>query len=117
MALSRKPLSACPIERTICVVGGRWKAMALFLLLDGPLRYGQLRRKLSECAERVLVTQLRQLEADGVIERVALGGTPPQVQYRLTPLGESLRPVFSALHEWGRQHCGSDILLTGASDA
>lgn len=97
-------MSDCPIERAISVVDGRWKAMVLHRLFDGPHRYGRIRRALAGCAERTLVTQLCELEADGVIDRIALGGNPPMVEYRLTELGRSLKPVFDAPFTWGTAH-------------
>lgn len=104
MAVPRTPPPACPIERAVSVVGGRWKTMIVYRLLPGPLRYGRLRRHLAGCAERVFVRQVRELEADGVVERVALGGNPPQVEYRLTALGRELHAMFAAMERWGTLH-------------
>jgi DNA-binding HxlR family transcriptional regulator len=101
MAITRRIPTTCPIERAVHVVGGRWKSMILYGLLDGPARYSVLRQSLSGCAERVLVRQLRELEADGVIERRLLDTHGKQVEYRLTALGEALHEMFDGMRRWG----------------
>lgn len=104
MAIPRKQLSQCPIERCVSVLGGRWKTMILYQLVQQPRGFGELRRLLVDCPERVLTRQLRELERDCVIERRSLGGKPPKVEYALSPLGQGLRPVFDALWGWGESH-------------
>ena len=105
MANSRKEVLDCPVESALAVLGGRWKAQILWnLLYEGPLRYGQLKRAVPGVAETVLIRQLRELESDGVIERHELKGVPPAVEYALTPLGESLRPVMEAMLDWSVRH-------------
>lgn len=78
--------------------------MIVYHLLPGPLSYGHLRRRMGSCSERVFVRQVRELESDGVVERVALGGNPPRVDYRLTPVGLELHAMFAAMKEWGELH-------------
>ena len=105
MANSRKEVSDCPVETARAVIGGRWKAQILWnLLYAGPLRYGRRKRSVPGVAEKVLIRQLRELEADGVIERRAFDSVPPAVEYALTPLGESLRPVVESMLAWSLQH-------------
>lgn len=104
MTTLRRAPTHCPIERAVHVVGGRWKTMIVFHLLEGPARYAGLRRRLPDCAERVFVRQLRELEADGVVTRRVLRGRPPHVEYQLSPLGEGLGELFAALRVWGTRH-------------
>lgn len=101
MVITRRIATTCPIERAVHVVGGRWKSMILYALLDEPARYAVLRQRLSQCAERVLVRQLRELEADGVIERQFLDARGKQVEYRLTALGQQLHDMFDGMRRWG----------------
>ncbi|QJR37610.1 winged helix-turn-helix transcriptional regulator [Gemmatimonas groenlandica] len=101
MGITRRSTTNCPIERAVHVVGGRWKSMILYGLLDGPARYSVLRQRMAGCAERVLVRQLRELEADGVIERRLLDASGNHVEYRLTALGEALHDMFDGMRRWG----------------
>ncbi|GAA1233299.1 helix-turn-helix domain-containing protein [Kitasatospora nipponensis] len=93
----------CPVELTLEVIGGKWATLVLAHLKEGVHRYGALRRRMPGVSEKVLVQRLRALEARGLIERRSDGGTPPGVEYRLTPEGHSLVPVLQALYDWGQQ--------------
>lgn len=93
----------CPVETTVRVIGGKWKPLILFHLLQGEQRFGELTRALPGIAGRTLTKQLRELEADGVIAREEISAKPLRVDYTLTPLGHSLRPVLFAMHDWGQQ--------------
>jgi DNA-binding HxlR family transcriptional regulator len=95
----------CPVEQTLDVVGGRWKAILLFHLLTNPsLRFGELRRKIPAATQRMLTLQLRELERDGCIERKVYSGVPARVEYSLTGFGRTLHPVVAALCNWGMEH-------------
>ena len=96
----------CPTEVTLDVIAGRWKVMVIFWLLQGKRRFNQLQRDLSGITHRTLAKQLKEMEADGLVEREDFGEIPPRVEYRLTPLGRSLEPVLAAMHEWALQHGG-----------
>jgi len=98
----RHALSVCPVEVTVSVVGGGWKLTIVQLLLDRTLRYGQLRKEIGHITDRVLSRQLRELEADGLVDRVVYAEVPPRVEYSLTPLGASLREPIAAIEAWGR---------------
>lgn len=100
MASKNKKVS-CPVETTLRIVGGRWKVLVLHELLDGVHRFNELDRKLTGISNRTLTRQLRELEADGVIHRKVYREVPPRVEYRLTPLGKTLKPILLAMHEWG----------------
>lgn len=94
----------CPVETTIRVVGGRWKAALLHNLRDGPKHFGALRRALPEATQRMTTLHLRELERDGLIRRTVLPGPVTRVEYAVTPHGQSLIPVLEALAAWGRTH-------------
>jgi DNA-binding HxlR family transcriptional regulator len=89
----------CPTEVTLDVISGRWKVMVIFWLLQDKRRFNQLQRDLSGITHRTLAKQLREMEADGLVEREDFGEIPPRVEYRLTTLGRSLEPVLAAMHE------------------
>lgn len=91
----------CPVEATLAVVGGRWKGVILFHLLDGTKRFNELRRLLPAVTQRVLTLALRELEADGVLERTVYPEVPPRVEYALTELGRSLGPLLLDMRAWG----------------
>lgn len=94
----------CPIEAALDIVGGRWKGVLLYHLLDGPKRNSELRRRVRGVTPRVLTQQLRELEAAGVISRTVSPDIPPQVEYALTPFGRDLRPVLLHLRDWGETY-------------
>jgi DNA-binding HxlR family transcriptional regulator len=91
----------CPVEASLAVIGGRWKGVILFHLLDGTKRFNELRRHLPDVTQRVLTLQLRELEEDGVVRREVFPEVPPRVEYSLTELGQSLGPLLHAIREWG----------------
>ncbi|MDB6078018.1 MAG: transcriptional regulator [Akkermansiaceae bacterium] len=91
----------CPIMQTLEVIGGKWKPIVLHYLEEGPRRSGELGRLIPQASGKMLTQQLRELERDGVIERKVYQQVPPKVEYLLTPLGESLRPVMAAMCAWG----------------
>ena len=86
------------------LIGGKWKAVILFYLLDGTLRFGELRRKIPGITQRMLTLQLRELEADGLVERTVYPVVPPHVEYALSPFGETLEPVLRTMREWGTRY-------------
>ncbi|WP_081687425.1 winged helix-turn-helix transcriptional regulator [Glycomyces tenuis] len=88
----------------IDVVGGKWKMHLMWVLGEGPHRFGQIRRMLDGVSEKVLAENLRQLEAAGVVHRELYAEVPPRVEYSLTPLGESLNEALAPLGEWGDKH-------------
>lgn len=94
----------CPVDATLDVIGGRWKGVLLYLLLDGPRRFGELRRLLPEVTQRMLTLQLRELEADGVVRREVYPEVPPKVEYSLTDFGHSLEPILLQMRSWGEQY-------------
>jgi len=93
----------CPVEATLELIGGKWKGLALFHLLDGPCRFNELKRSLANVTQRMLVRQLRELERDGLVTRTIYAEVPPRVDYRLTAKGESLRALILAMKDWGER--------------
>lgn len=96
----------CPVESTLRVIEGRWKVLILYYLLPGTKRFNELHRLLKDVSHRTLTRQLRELERDGIVERKVHAQIPPRVDYSLTKLGESIRPVLKALHDWGQSFPG-----------
>ncbi|HVJ18819.1 MAG TPA: helix-turn-helix domain-containing protein [Polyangiaceae bacterium] len=103
---------SCSLEVIVAVLGGKWKPGILFNLMNGPLGFAELRRKLG-VSEKVLAQQLRHLEAHGVINRSASGRAPLRVTYALTPYGRTLRPILLRMGDWGERHLAR---LQGPSD-
>ena len=94
----------CGLEAALVVVGGKWKPLILFHLGPGKRRFGELRRLVSGVSEKMLIQQLREMQADGIIERVDFKEIPPKVEYSVTPLGRTLAKALLPLCEWGSAH-------------
>lgn len=95
----------CPVEATLDLVGGKWKGVILYhLVKDGTLRFNELMRRLNGATQRIVTKQLRELEHCELITRTVYAQVPPRVDYRLSPKGESLKPVIRALEVWGENH-------------
>ena len=91
----------CPVTTTVAVIGGKWKAVAIYHLLGGPRRFSELQRRMPGVTQRMLTLQLRELEADGLVHREVYPQVPPRVEYSLTPLGLTLEPIVRAMLAWG----------------
>jgi DNA-binding HxlR family transcriptional regulator len=100
----REQRSNCPVEAALAVIGGRWKGVVLSHLLKDKQRFGQLRRLLPNCTQRMLTLQLRELEQDGLVKRTVFAEVPPRVEYELTAFGRSLEPILVGLHAWGERY-------------
>lgn len=99
-----KYLPTLPAERALRVISGRWKPVILYHLLSGPLRLSELNRLMPAISQKVLIQQLREMEAHRIVRRTVFAQVPPRVDYAATELGESLAPVLAALCDWGRRH-------------
>jgi DNA-binding HxlR family transcriptional regulator len=95
---------SCLVETTLAVIGGRWKVLILQQLLGGVRRFNELHRTLAGITHKTLTQQLREMEADGIVSRKVYPQIPPKVEYALTPLGKTLRPVLTAMHNWAERH-------------
>ncbi|HEU4401195.1 MAG TPA: helix-turn-helix domain-containing protein [Candidatus Polarisedimenticolia bacterium] len=97
----KRPDPECPAETTLSVIGGRWKVPILWTLFQGTRRFSELFRALPRITQKMLTQQLREMERDGIVHRAVYAQVPPRVEYSLTPLGRSLRPVVEAMCAWG----------------
>lgn len=96
-----KKYGGCPVSSTLKVFGGKWKPIILYFISVDVNRFGQLQRMIPECSKRMMTKQLRELEKDELINRKVFAEVPPKVIYSLTEKGESLRPIFRELSNWG----------------
>ncbi|MGY3616013.1 helix-turn-helix domain-containing protein [Bradyrhizobium sp. Leo170] len=94
----------CAVEATLDLIDGKWKGVILFHLLSGTQRFGELRRRMPGITQRMLTKQLRALEEDKLIIRKVYAEVPPRVEYTVSEIGESLRPVIEILKQWGETH-------------
>lgn len=94
----------CPVEATADIIGGKWKAVILYYLSQGPKRFNELRRLLPEVTQRMLTLQLRELEQDSIVHREIYKEVPPKVEYSLTEFGTSLGPIIVQMLDWGEQY-------------
>ena len=101
---TKKELPACPVETTLTMISDKWKVLILRDLLTGTKRFGELKKSLTGVSQKVLTSQLREMEENGLVERKAYPEVPPRVEYSLTPLGRSLKPIMDAMRVWGEQY-------------
>lgn len=94
----------CGLDAALYVLGGKWKPLILFHLAHGTRRYGELRRAVGGVSDKVLIQQLKELQADGIVDRFDYGEIPPKVEYSLTALGRTLGKALAPLCEWGTTH-------------
>lgn len=99
----------CAVEATLSLIDGKWKGVVLFHLLDGVMRFGEIRRQIPNVTQRMLTNQLRELEDDGLISRTVFAQVPPRVDYALTERGRSLEPILVALKEWGDRNMADAV--------
>lgn len=97
-------LPACPVETTLMLIGDKWKVIILRDLMPGTKRFGELKKSIGNVSQKVLTAQLRDMEAKGLVSRKVYAEVPPKVEYSLTELGLSLKPVLDALREWGEEY-------------
>lgn len=94
----------CPVEATLSLIGGKYKSLIIWNLVGKTLRFSELRRDIPSATPKMLTQQLRELEAAGLISRKVYAVVPPKVEYSLTPLGASLRPILESMYEWGSSY-------------
>lgn len=99
-----KNLPACPVETTLMLIGDKWKVLILRDLMPGTKRFGELKKTLGSVSQKVLTAQLRDMEENGLVNRKVYPEVPPRVEYSLTDLGMSLKPVLDALQDWGEDY-------------
>ena len=101
---SNDNLPACPVETTLMLIGNKWKVLIIRDLLAGTKRFGELKKSIGKVSQKVLTTQLRDMEEDGLISRKIYAEVPPRVEYSLTELGKSLQPILNAMLQWGAEY-------------
>ena len=102
-----KELPACPVETTLLLIGDKWKVLILRDLMPGTKRFGELKRSVGGVSQKVLTAQLRAMEDSGLLTRTVYAEVPPRVEYTLTALGQSLKPILDAMQSWGEGYKAS----------
>lgn len=105
--ITLQDLPACPVETTLTLISDKWKVLILRDLMSGTKRFGELKKSIGHVSQKVLTAQLRQMEATGLLERKVYAEVPPRVEYTLTPLGYSLKPILDAMWTWGEEYQAS----------
>ena len=105
----RAGLPACPVETTLTLIGDKWKVLILRDLMPGTKRFGELKKSIGSVSQKVLTAQLRAMEESGLVSRKVYAEVPPRVEYSLTELGRSLKPILDSMWVWGESYqkqCG-----------
>ena len=102
--LTKDELPDCPVQTTVQLIGSKWKLLILRNLMARPWRFNELQKSLEGISQKVLTDSLRTMEADGIVTRKVYAEVPPRVEYSLSELGESLRPVIKAMEAWGTEY-------------
>lgn len=103
-----KTLPACPVETTLSLIGDKWKVLILRDLMPGTKRFGELKKSIGSVSQKVLTAQLRDMESNGLVTRTVYPEVPPRVEYSLTALGRSLKPILDAMWNWG-ESCKASV--------
>lgn len=106
-AKKKDQLPTCPVETTLTLIGDKWKVLILRDLMPGTKRFGELRKSVGDVSQKVLAAQLRDMEKSGLVHREVYAEVPPRVEYSLTPLGRSLKPVLDSMWAWGEGYKAS----------
>lgn len=99
-----KELPACPVETTLTLISDKWKVLILRDLMNGTMRFGELKKSIGHVSQKVLTFQLRQMEESGLLDRKVYAEVPPRVEYTLTEVGYSLKPVLDSMWAWGEAY-------------
>ena len=102
-----KELPACPVETTLLLIGDKWKVLILRDLMPGTKRFGELKKSIGSVSQKVLTAQLRDMEESELVSRKVYAEVPPRVEYSLTDLGKSLKPILDAMRDWGEGYKAS----------
>ena len=104
MGTAAKELPACPVEISLSLISDKWKVLFLRDLLPGTKRFGELKKSIGHVSQKVLTAQLREMENSGLLTRTVYAEVPPRVEYTLTDLGYSLKPILDAMWDWGENY-------------
>ena len=102
--LTKEEMPACPVATTVALIGSKWKLLIIRNLLARPWRFNELKKDLEGISQKVLTDSLRSMEADGIITRTVYHEVPPRVEYSLTELGKSLKPILDSMRAWGEAY-------------
>ena len=102
--LTKEEMPACPVATTVALIGSKWKLLIIRNLLARPWRFNELKKVLEGISQKVLTDSLRSMEADGIITRTVYPEVPPRVEYALTELGKSLKPILDSMRAWGEAY-------------
>ena len=102
--LTKEEMPACPVATTVALIGSKWKLLIMRNLLSRPWRFNELRKDLEGVSQKVLTDSLRSMEEDGIVIRTVFPEGPPRVEYSLSELGQSLRPIMDAMELWGMEY-------------
>lgn len=102
--MTKDKLPNCPVETTLSVIGTKWMVLIIRELLNGTMRFGEIQKALDGISQKVLTTNLRKMEKEGLLNRKVYPEVPPRVEYTLTDLGYSLKPVLDAMKDWGEYY-------------
>ena len=103
----RRELPACPVETTLSLIGDKWKVIILRDLMPGTKRFGELKKSVGNVSQKILTAQLRAMEESGLVHREVYAEVPPRVEYSLTELGKSLKPILDSMWAWGEEYKAS----------
>ena len=101
---TKEELPACPVATTVSLIGSKWKILIMRNLLVRPWRFNELKKDLDGISQNVLTDSLRSMEDDGIVTRTVYAEVPPRVEYALSPLGESMRPIMDVMEKWGTEY-------------
>lgn len=104
LKINSQVLPDCPVETTLTLISDKWKVLIIRDLMTGTKRFGELKKSIGSVSQKVLTSQLRQMEASGLVTRKVYAEVPPRVEYTLTDLGYSLQPILIAMHDWGEEY-------------
>ena len=104
MMIDRSNLPPCPVETTLMLIGDKWKVLILRDLMGGTKRFGELKKSVSGISQKVLTANLRDMEENGLVSREVFPEVPPKVEYTLTELGLSMKPILDSMAEWGTEY-------------
>ncbi|RPA60984.1 transcriptional regulator [Aerococcus agrisoli] len=108
--LTKEELPVCPVATTVDLIGNKWKLLIMRELLKGTKRFNELHKAIDGISQKVLTENLKKMEADGIIVRKAYPVVPPKVEYSLSELGDSLRPIIDAMSDWGTNYIKENLM-------
>lgn len=114
--IKKEDMPACPVATTVQLIGSKWKLLIMRNLLARSWRFNELKRNLEGISQKVLTESLRSMEEDGIIKRTIYPEVPPRVEYSLSELGESMRPIISAMEAWGNEYKRPENVNDGGSE-